>query len=234
MPPAVTRRRWWPPLSQALVVGLSALLLSPALVGRSEADGGDQGLIHACVKLQVGTTRIVPPSVSCGPSETAVHWSIVGPQGPPGPTGPPGQTGPPAPEGAGGLQVVDSEDQTVAPVVGLEFLNAVAGFNVDGLAFTLKLVDHKLHGYAVLYFLTANCSGQAYIQRFEGFALPATAVDEHYRVGVDAGSESPVLRPLGSVSTHNGCASAGYSLPVVPATLLLDLRERFTPPFRVR
>lgn len=215
-----TRSRYRRPLSRALVVLLSALLLPPVLASRSEADGGDRSVIHACVKVQQGTTRIVGANDRCGPSETAVHWNITGPQEPADPAG------------AAFLQVVDSQDKTVAPVVRVEFLNPIVAFKVGGLVFALKLIDDRLYGYGYPYFETGDCTGSPYIQRFPGM-LPVTAVDQNYRVSVNTGLDLVFIRVY-SYATHDTCVPVNFSLWVVPAISVLDLREQFTPPFRLQ
>jgi Collagen triple helix repeat (20 copies) len=58
-----------------------------------------QERIDACVKTQNGQVRIVAAGEACGPSESAVSWSIEGPKGDTGPQGPIGQTGPQGPKG---------------------------------------------------------------------------------------------------------------------------------------
>ena len=54
---------------------------TPAGVGLSALDGNT---IHACAKLQGGALRLVSDAGACSPSESAVSWSIQGPQGPSG------------------------------------------------------------------------------------------------------------------------------------------------------
>lgn len=51
------------------------------------AHGGDTSLIHACIKSNNGSVRIIGANDTCGNGETSLDWSI---QGPPGPAGPPG------------------------------------------------------------------------------------------------------------------------------------------------
>ena len=66
------------------------------------AHGGDTTAVHACVSAQ-GTLRIVAPTETCKARETALDWSIQGPQGIQGETGEqgeqglPGEPGPPDP-----------------------------------------------------------------------------------------------------------------------------------------
>lgn len=47
-------------------------------------------VINACFKKNNGQLRIVSNFGQCLPSEIAISWNIVGPQGPPGPQGPSG------------------------------------------------------------------------------------------------------------------------------------------------
>jgi len=65
------------------------------------AHGGDASLVHSCVARD-GTLRIVSATTACKNGETALDWSIQGPQGPTGPTGPQGPIGPAGPQGATG------------------------------------------------------------------------------------------------------------------------------------
>ena len=82
-----------------MLVAVSTFMLV-VLAGATiaSAHGGDASVIHACVHNVSSIARIVDPNGACHPEETAVHWSIVGPQGPQGPqgpAGPPGAAGPP-------------------------------------------------------------------------------------------------------------------------------------------
>lgn len=68
------------------------------------ADGGDAGLVHACIDEQTTTgpnVIIVAPDATCsGRFTTPKHWSIQGPQGPAGPAGETGAAGKDAPPDA--------------------------------------------------------------------------------------------------------------------------------------
>jgi parallel beta-helix repeat protein len=56
---------------------ISVVLLGwPMMVS---ADGGDTGLVHACINPN-GLTRIITPIGSCNASETPVHWSATSPR----------------------------------------------------------------------------------------------------------------------------------------------------------
>jgi hypothetical protein len=80
--------------SLLLLVGLVSGVALTGIVSSVIAHGGDINLIHACVKNNKGSIRIVGANEACGHDETALDWNI---QGPPGPVGSPG------PAGSGGL-----------------------------------------------------------------------------------------------------------------------------------
>lgn len=75
---------------------VTALLAAGTVI--TIADTG--GVIFACVNNANGSVRIVAQQVSCKPNETAAHWNVIGPQGPPGPQGPAGPQGPPGQSGS--------------------------------------------------------------------------------------------------------------------------------------
>lgn len=77
-----------------LVAGISIGALATG--GLVLADGGDAGLVHACVIDAAGAdgranTIIVGPNDACPSGTTPKHWSV---QGPPGAQGTPGAQGP--------------------------------------------------------------------------------------------------------------------------------------------
>ncbi len=53
-----------------------------------------ESIITACMKAMNGQLRIVSAATQCLPSETAIFWNAVGPQGPQGLQGPAGPQGP--------------------------------------------------------------------------------------------------------------------------------------------
>jgi len=69
-------------------------------------------IINACMKSVNGQLRIVSAATQCLPSETAISWNAVGPQGPAGPQGPQGAQGP------SGAVATGTISGAVAPVVG--------------------------------------------------------------------------------------------------------------------
>jgi Collagen triple helix repeat (20 copies) len=66
----------------------------------------NQGVIHACYKIDNGQLRVVDTDGggSCGPSESALAWNQTGPPGAPGPQGPKGDQGPQGAQGIPGPQ----------------------------------------------------------------------------------------------------------------------------------
>ena len=82
---------------------LATIAASTLLVGSSVSmlwgHGGDTTQIHSCVAKD-GTIRIVGATTTCKSQETALDWSITGPQGPQGPQGDPGPQGPRGPSDA--------------------------------------------------------------------------------------------------------------------------------------
>lgn len=60
--------------------------------------------VYACVQKNSGALRVVGPVVQCYSNETALQWSITGPQGPVGPVGPQGPIGATGPQGIKGDQ----------------------------------------------------------------------------------------------------------------------------------
>jgi Collagen triple helix repeat (20 copies) len=71
------------------------------------------GLIHGCYKTQNGQLRVID-SGNCGPSETQLTWSQIGPAGPHGATGAEGPAGPEGPEGPAGPQGPPGPSGTLA------------------------------------------------------------------------------------------------------------------------
>lgn len=85
-----------------ILAGAALALALTGLPSRVEAHGGDPTAFHGCKKNENGQLRLVGFSDTCRPSETAIDWSITGPQGPPGPIGPAGATGATGPAGPQG------------------------------------------------------------------------------------------------------------------------------------
>src|SRR5688572_12325726 len=75
-----------------------------AVDARAHAGNSDPGVVHACVHRSSEQVKIVSATGSCSNAETAVHWPMIGPQGPAGPTGARGPMGPSGPQGPQGSQ----------------------------------------------------------------------------------------------------------------------------------
>jgi hypothetical protein len=94
-------------LGSASALGGSLLILSGAIAMASIPDSS--GLINGCFKAANGQLRVIDPATdSCLPTETAISWNQIGPQGPIGsagaigPQGPQGAVGPAGPQGPKG------------------------------------------------------------------------------------------------------------------------------------
>lgn len=67
-----------------LFIGIIIGISSSMLAFKVFAHGGDLNQIHACVKNNKGTLRIVDANAACDKDETSLDWNIQGPPGPPG------------------------------------------------------------------------------------------------------------------------------------------------------
>lgn len=86
--------------ASASILGSVLLVLAGTVVFASIPDSF--GVINGCYKSSNGQLRIIDPTIEqCGPSETAISWNQIGPQGLRGPQGPKGDTGPAGPSTAG-------------------------------------------------------------------------------------------------------------------------------------
>lgn len=86
----------------AVFVGAGLLLAGVAAYAAGSTTPSND--IHGCYKTNNGQLRVVGATEACGPSETPIVWSIVGPQGPQGVQGPQGDVGPEGPQGEQGIQ----------------------------------------------------------------------------------------------------------------------------------
>ncbi len=71
------------------ILSVGAMLLVTLMVGGTWAfaHGGDPEQVHTCVNDESGVVRVVSPEGECSKKETALDWSIQGPQGPQGEPG---------------------------------------------------------------------------------------------------------------------------------------------------
>jgi hypothetical protein len=107
-------------LAAATIVGGFATGIARAL---PESIPDESGVIHGCYGSS-GLLRTVVSSADCRSSETALDWSITGPQGPAGPqgpSGPPGPQGPTGPAGVRGVYVVFEDGLDGVPANRVQF-----------------------------------------------------------------------------------------------------------------
>ena len=101
--------RLWSPVSKLRTFAIATSLTLAGLTvfavkAEAHANNMNPNVIHACVGRGNDQVRIVGARGACTRSETAVHWSIVGPQGLTGPAGPAGSPGPEGPQGPQGQE----------------------------------------------------------------------------------------------------------------------------------
>ncbi len=76
------------PRRRMFVYAVAAAVLALAGGIAYAAIPDSSGVIHGCFKTGSGDLRVIDPSTtSCLPSETAISWNQMGPQGPPGVSG---------------------------------------------------------------------------------------------------------------------------------------------------
>ena len=102
-------KRWIGAATVALIV---AVALAAITIAQSS------GVINACFKAQNGQLRLVSAAGQCLPSEQAISWNQVGPQGAQGPQGlqgPQGAQGEQGPLGPQGPQGAQGDQGDVGP-----------------------------------------------------------------------------------------------------------------------
>ena len=98
----------------ALAITAVAVVAIAGGVTYAVAEIGGGGVINGCYKSQNGQLRLIDPTDSCHPSETAISWSQTGPQGPKGDKG---DKGDPGASGASGSALLTGQ-ATSLPSVG--------------------------------------------------------------------------------------------------------------------
>jgi Collagen triple helix repeat (20 copies) len=89
------------------VAGVAVLVLGSGVAVAASTIGsivGSNGVIHGCYRQENGLVRLVAENTTCTPSEAAISWNQVGPQGAKGDKGDPGPIGPQGPQGPQGEQ----------------------------------------------------------------------------------------------------------------------------------
>jgi hypothetical protein len=82
----------------------SRVVLVCSFVAGAATMTASASVIHACYSKSNGDVRIVPTASDCNAkTETAIKWSVQGPEGPAGPEGPRGKTGATGATGLRGL-----------------------------------------------------------------------------------------------------------------------------------
>lgn len=107
--PRFDRRRIGAILRSRPAVAAAGVVFAVTVLGTTTALANHDGnAIHACLKTQNGSVRIVSSAADCASNETAIEWNkqgppgLAGPVGPAGPTGPKGDTGDTGPAGPAG------------------------------------------------------------------------------------------------------------------------------------
>ena len=91
-------RRW-----AIAAIALLVLLVAGGVAYATIPD--DHGVIHGCYTRSGGALRVIDAGVTnCTSKETALNWSVTGPEGPAGPAGPAGPQGADGPQGPQGAQ----------------------------------------------------------------------------------------------------------------------------------
>ncbi len=195
------------------------ILLSAPLLGPSPNAEGASVKIYACVNPS-GLTRIVGAPADCHPSERSVQWD---------PADSPGATL------AGTLTVIDSDGQTVGPLMGTN----AATLTVNGDRFFVGVTPQGFFSLAgtTFYYAGASCVGSPLLPPSTdalfpylrvvgttGYYASLTAVPQEVQVGSSKSYYNGVAQPCTDASW------LGKLMLVSPATLNLSA---FTPPFSV-
>jgi len=134
-----------PRLALLTVAGLAATAgIAFATTAVTNAFTDSQGVYHGCVGNGSGHLRVVTPGEGCKPSETAIDWNRVGPQGPQGTQGPKGYTGATGTTGAAGL-------------TGPSFIGSACTYE-DGTPGTVQMTNPGTDGIITLH-CEANPTG---------------------------------------------------------------------------
>lgn len=217
------------------MMSVLALLAVPISV---RADAGDSTLVHACVSPKTGDIRIVGQLSACDlRKENPIRWNVVGrqdslgspvPRGPVVPAGPVSLTRSP---GSNGLQVVDANGELVGQLVTDMVVARRLGEDWILLGASKQYV-FGMNPMAVLYYVTADCSGDIYLAEDPSLLARSVLVGStlYYASGVasEFGIRSGRILEYGSTGP---CISGDYEVRASP-TGKLDL-STLTPPFRV-
>jgi hypothetical protein len=156
---------------------------------------GSGGVIHACFKSNNGQVRLVESAADCNPSEQAIQWNQIGPQGPAGPQGVPGPAGPQGPVGPQGSQGPAGPSNTYTVTA---FQNLFVGETVT-LTPLCTFGDVVIGGYTQT-FGTTNLSGD---RRFANIApIGPTPVEQGWTATVTGATDAPDFIFVAAVCLH--------------------------------
>ena len=178
----------------------------------------------------------------------AVVTPQTGEQGPPGPKGdkgdqgdpgPAGSEGPPGVEGVPGLAVVDANDKLLGRANGIRGVSAGIVFETGDILLGMEVFQRRMIGNASIHFLSNDCSGEVFLedrQRQSGSIFPLLGIGDGLAFVEIAGGSPSLVDVRSSLTVEGDCFV--FDPPkaldqAVPAELLLDFFEVFTPPFRV-
>ena len=173
---------------------------------------------------------------------------VEGEQGPPGPKGdkgdqgdpgPAGSEGPPGVEGVPGLAVVDANDKLLGRANGIRGVSAGIVFETGDILLGMEVFQRRMIGNASIHFLSNDCSGEVFLedrQRQSGSIFPLLGIGDGLAFVEIAGGSPSLVDVRSSLTVEGDCFV--FDPPkaldqAVPAELLLDFFEVFTPPFRV-
>jgi hypothetical protein len=132
------------------------------------------------------------------------------------------------------VEVVDSANVVLGPVVGMSGLFPVVGLRRNGHTFPFVVMNQNpgLFGFDSVYFTGASCDGTAYL--FRSFSpFPTSAVDHVGNGYVDDGQPLVVVTVNSAGGFDGSCMMAGWTTDMAPASLLFN-QGAFVLPFRVR
>ncbi len=110
------------------------------------------------------------PAGPAGPQGPAGPAGLTGPQGPAGPTGPQGPAGPTSNltgASSSGLKIYDSKTVVVGDVVDILGAFAQVVIDANGTLLTAMVSKNTIEGSRYLYYASADCTGQPYINYYQ-------------------------------------------------------------------
>lgn len=197
---------------------LVCVILIAALFIPESAVFAQNGLIYSCVKSN-GMMRIVSGSSDCRSNETLLSWNQQGPPGPPGEQGEQGEPGTQGEQGEPGLPGMPGDSLRVFDANGVEVgIPVHIGYGPSSPGSLLiwevfvptigRVIRITPSGWFVhcgsgrMWFETADCSGQAYVESDYAGCLHVPTV-----------TNNPALFYVPSVEPRTSIASPAYIDP---------------------